>query len=997
MEGGRARRPGLDDDRLTTAGRDDDRLTTAGRDDDRLTTAGRDDDRLTTAGRDDDRLTTAGGTPIAAAHDPRSAPAPPPPRSRPSGHDRFQPGATVLDGKFDLVARMKGGAQALAFRGRRVVDDVDVFIKVQLNPGRDPDFFQKQISMRGKMLSIDHPLLMHVHDIGLDGGELCEVYEFVHGEQFSDWIAASRPLSDARIENIVAQLAEALNALHEATGLAHRDLKPDNLMVETDGASPRLRIVDYGAVSHIDSGGVTRVLGTRDYSPPEFYGRWIENDPLLRSWDWWNVGRILQEVIDGCHPKDRLRAMFPEMMILRPGDVENDVVMAMFDGIMLESNLEKYQMRAGMVELSEKNPAGARWMPLLRGLLTTNRAGRWDYAEVIRFLRGEKVPNAYHQPREVNGFLFEQDIWSLPDLAKTLAAQSHDAPARWETAKQLLYAGDILRYVHDIMHNIDLERKLQKILSLPDKDLGTGLALSALADGALIPSIRGTVVDRAYARSLAVTGGTDAETKLYTLLSSDFLAALKVAAPDQAEGLETLAAEAGALFARMERLDIDYGQSKLTAPYCESVGLLTTPEGEIVSSIVTDCQPRFVHTENETLQALYAAPDLFKLPPVDLRALRVSLNHANRNRYVDCEQFAAALRREAVQYAKAAAARRASGSLSRLFRLFLLTGKGVFPAVIWSVIGLGCMIHGAVVSQAAFPAGFVNVRNILSIPASALVIGVLFLTARKVYTVALWKDLRVVYDDMPLARVNAVSLKGVAQAWNDHLGGKDLSKEVRLINTRIRAVPGINLRRYLVQNSPFVWSRLWLVVMVSMAYFVVFRNAQLAQMLGRSVATATATQDRAAETHDVPVSLPAVPPVTFRSWVKDVAYTTRIWDLRHVRPGHKIDDAALLAGDAVTLDTKAMEAAAGPLRDYEAHTAQSRLWPFYYELFTYIHMHNYSLATSDSSPFMAVAWNKVRTGEQMRYLNGLNRTLTHRATGYQPWTNYDWRKQLKHR
>ena len=415
------------------------------------------DDRKTTFEaasplEEDDRKTT-----YAATDAPSPIPLPRPAAPREPA-DRFQPGATVL-GKYEIIKRARSGAQAMAFIGKAIVDRRDVFIKIQLNPTRDPHAFDKQLGLRKKILEVDHPNLMRAYDYGLEGDALCEVYEFVPGMDFTEWVDASRPLSDATIRSLIKQFAEGVNALQKTIGLAHRDLKPDNLLIVESDGRPLLRIVDYGTASHLDSGGVTTVAGTRDYSPPEFYTRLVENDDRLGSWDWWSVGRILQEVIDGVHPKKRLAKRYPDRATGRNA-AQSDAVMAIFDAVMLEHDIDKYQMRAGMVELSQENPANARWIPLLQGLLTSNRAARWGYREVSDFLEGKTAPNGYYQQKELDGFRFEEAFWRLPDLAKKLANESRSDARRWEVARKLLYAGEIRRYVHDTLRNVDLERRL---------------------------------------------------------------------------------------------------------------------------------------------------------------------------------------------------------------------------------------------------------------------------------------------------------------------------------------------------------------------------------------------------------------------------------------------------------------------------------------------------------------------------------------------------------
>ena len=303
----------------------------------------------------------------------------------------YQPGTLVLRNKYELVEMLKGGAQALAFRGKRVLDDKVVFIKIQPNEVNGLKVFAKQIAIRSKMLTLSHPNLLKCLDWDLDRESLCEVYDYVEGTELSEWIpTANRPLPDALTENFVRQIAEAIHALHTQISLAHRDLKPSNIMVLMQDGKLHFKIVDYGTVSHLDSGGQTTVAGTRDYSPPEFYRRKVNNNDLSR-WDWWSFGRILQTFLDGAHPFDRYLS----------NQAHINVRETLVDSIMLEDEIPKYKMRAGMVEMFEKDRQFARWLPLLRGLLASNKQSRWGYDQIDNFLQGKSVPDAYAQSIEI--------------------------------------------------------------------------------------------------------------------------------------------------------------------------------------------------------------------------------------------------------------------------------------------------------------------------------------------------------------------------------------------------------------------------------------------------------------------------------------------------------------------------------------------------------------------------------------------------------------------
>ena len=114
---------------------------------------------------------------------------------------------------------------------------------------------------------IRHPGVLTVHAGGQDEGGPWLVTDLIEGEPL-EAVVARGPLPPARAAELVAQLGEAVEALHRA-GLVHRDLKPHNVLVRPDGAPV---LLDFGLARELDGDSLTRsgeLLGTPAYMAPE--------------------------------------------------------------------------------------------------------------------------------------------------------------------------------------------------------------------------------------------------------------------------------------------------------------------------------------------------------------------------------------------------------------------------------------------------------------------------------------------------------------------------------------------------------------------------------------------------------------------------------------------------------------------------------------------------------------------------------------------------------
>jgi Cu/Zn superoxide dismutase len=185
--------------------------------------------------------------------------------------------------------------------------------------------------------SLVHPNVVPIHRGGECDGLLFLAMRFVTGTNLRSVIDRG-PMEMRRVGRIITQLGAALDAAH-ACGLIHRDVKPANVLVEGDGDSEHLFLIDFGLTKRLGAtGGLTRSgdwIGTPDYVAPEQ----IQGHHVDRRADVYSLGCVLFEMLTGhvAYPKDSDMAKLwahvtdpPPLPSTRRGDLveEFDAVVA---------------------------------------------------------------------------------------------------------------------------------------------------------------------------------------------------------------------------------------------------------------------------------------------------------------------------------------------------------------------------------------------------------------------------------------------------------------------------------------------------------------------------------------------------------------------------------------------------------------------------------------------------------------------------------------------
>jgi len=210
--------------------------------------------------------------------------------------DVFQP-EQVLSGRYRVLRKIGGGGMADVYLCEDLTLGRRVALKVLLQRFLDDPNFVERFRREAKAAAgLNQANLVSIYDWGEVDGTYFIVMEYVEGETLKDLVRRQGRLGGSEAVRISLQLLAALEFAHRS-GIVHRDVKPQNVMLDRHG---NVKVMDFGIARAGDSGMTEAgsILGTAQYLAPEqAKGQRVDE----RS-DLYSVGIVLYEMLTGTVP-----------------------------------------------------------------------------------------------------------------------------------------------------------------------------------------------------------------------------------------------------------------------------------------------------------------------------------------------------------------------------------------------------------------------------------------------------------------------------------------------------------------------------------------------------------------------------------------------------------------------------------------------------------------------------------------------------------------------
>ncbi|MDX2187214.1 MAG: hypothetical protein SFV32_09800 [Opitutaceae bacterium] len=359
-------------------------------------------------------------------------------------------------GNYQVGDPLPDQAMGRSFKAVHVGTSQEVVIRsLRVNDGVRAKAWEAMKSLGGELL------VECVEAFELDGRRV-EVSALPPAICFRDWVG-TRKAGSVEVKMALVELSKIIHAMHEV-GVAHLGVRLEKIYVSSMDGGMKLRLGGLETATLIKQDGLVAAVVNPFFAPPECVGLYQHSPGRgLKAWDWWSLGRILQEMTLGKHVLGHILER----------DVTRQTPELLARAEALISEQDESGLRAGAVECMP--PMDKDLNVVLRGLLSSCRDARWGMCEIKRWLANDQVKERYHLAKNERLFIWEDRAFTVPEAAEFFGAAEH-----WKDGLFNLFtqadSRTLVYFLNEVPGMHKTKEKIDSFLKLKD-----GMALASYA------------------------------------------------------------------------------------------------------------------------------------------------------------------------------------------------------------------------------------------------------------------------------------------------------------------------------------------------------------------------------------------------------------------------------------------------------------------------------------------------------------------------------------
>ncbi len=203
-----------------------------------------------------------------------------------------------LQDRYEILEDVGSGGMSDVYKAKDHVLNREVAIKVLKQEFTEDMSFVTKFRREAQSAAVlEHPNIVNIYDVGSEDGMYFIVMEYIEGITLKSYIERKERLNYKEVLSIAIQVGRGIQAAHEK-GIIHRDIKPQNVIISTEG---KVKVTDFGIAKAVSSNTINaEVMGSVHYTSPEQ----ARNGMVSYQSDIYSLGIVMYEMITGRVPYD---------------------------------------------------------------------------------------------------------------------------------------------------------------------------------------------------------------------------------------------------------------------------------------------------------------------------------------------------------------------------------------------------------------------------------------------------------------------------------------------------------------------------------------------------------------------------------------------------------------------------------------------------------------------------------------------------------------------